>query len=125
MLTPAFPSASQAPASAPGVSSSATVRSFAMARLLLAFRLSYACPRPLSTGSGGERDELEPIDVHEAPVGDLQLRDHAQGQEGHGLEGRLEPAAERPRCLDARSALLHDLIHRLVGEKSRHRPAGP
>src|SRR5918996_3550552 len=121
MLIPAVPSASHAPASAPGRSSSATVKSFAMAPLLSRSGLSYARPRPLSTESGGERDELEPIDVHEAPVGDLKLRDHGEGKEGHGLEGRLEPAAERPRGLDARSALLDDLIHRLVGEKSCHR----
>src|ERR671918_2848638 len=101
MLIPALPSAAHAPASAPGRSSSATVRSFAMAPLLSRSGLSYARPRPLSTGSGGERDELEAVDVHEPPVGDLQLRDHAQGQEGHRLEGRLEPAAQRSRRLDA------------------------
>src|ERR671919_1817784 len=118
MLIPALPSASHAPASAPGRSSSATVRSFAMAPLLSRSGLSYARLRPLSTGSGGERDELEAVDVHQAAIGDLQLRDHGEGEEGHGLEGRLEPAAERSRCLHARSALLHDLIHGLVREQA-------
>ena len=60
---------------------------------------------PALVGPYGERDELEAVDVDEAEVGDLQRRDHRQGEEGQHLEGVRETDAERldrdPGDLDA------------------------
>ena len=54
--------------------------------------------------SDRQRDELEPVDVDEAAVGQLQAGDHREREEREVLERRIERAAERARGLDDRRA---------------------
>ena len=53
-----------------------------------------------------------------AAVGQLQLRDHRQGEEGQQLERRIDRAAELSRGGDERAAALDDLVERRVGEEA-------
>ena len=48
------------------------------------------------TGELTERDELEPVDVDEAPVGDLQRRNHRQRRESEDERGA--PRVNNQRC---------------------------
>src|SRR4249919_838244 len=77
--------------------------------------LSAAPARLLRADSGpvgGERDELEAVDVDEPAVGDLQAGDHREGEERQRLERRRVLAAERAGGLDAGLARLDDLGER-------------
>ena len=72
-------------------------------------------------------DQLEPVDVDEPAVGDLQMRDHRQRQE-RDLQERLgKRDAERPRGRAERKQRVADGLERAVAHQAgdRQRQLGP
>src|SRR5919198_5444954 len=65
-----------------------------------------------------QRRDLEAVDIDEAAVGDLQLRDHGEGEEAHRLKGRRIRATERFRRLDARARRLDHLDQRRIRKEA-------
>src|SRR6185295_4167533 len=63
-----------------------------------------------------EPDDLEGLDVDQALVGDLQLRDDGEREEAQRLEGRGELATELAHRGEARVRELDDLLEGRVRE---------
>ena len=67
------------------------------------------------------RDQLEPVDVDEPAVGDLEVRDHRQGQEGELEEGLAQATAHGRTAARRKAEALPDLPERTVGQEPRDR----
>ena len=68
-----------------------------------------------------ERNELEPVDVDQPAVGELQRRDHGQREEGQVLERRFERAAELAGRGGELVRARDHLLERRVREQPRDR----